>query len=322
MRIQQTTFGTVSIFLVRVLSLLAVHVRVHEKKHQNTGFTSRLLLPSEDFTLPERFDLGLVRFSPQPIFLSFVYSFSSQNSRDFSSTIQVNLVDRPSTSQADLSAQEMASSVPALLTKIARFRPRVVCFIGKGIWLHVERALNLLKGGATGNQYTGSPLGAHTQGNVVHQSAKTPVTPKDGRSAYFLLDSDTPRVSIQRPLKAEPERCLDFSEAVKPEETQSDVSYEKLEDTAEATALLSFLSRSTMRRRTGMSSSKKGETPPAQAFAYGLQPFKALHDTVPNVRISFYALQRKYLFDNIAALSLRASQKRSSACSRVHLAVS
>ena len=187
----------------------------------------------------------------------------------------------------------MASSVPALLTKIARFRPRVVCFIGKGIWLHVERALNLLKGGATGNQYTGSPLGAHTQGNVVHQSAKTPVTPKDGRSAYFLLDSDTPRVSIQRPLKAEPERCLDFSEAVKPEETQSDVSYEKLEDTAEATALLSFLSRSTMRRRTGMSSSKKGETPPAQAFAYGLQPFKALHDTVPNVRISFLCVATK-----------------------------
>ncbi|KAI9462883.1 uracil-DNA glycosylase-like protein [Lactarius psammicola] len=85
-----------------------------------SGFTQRLLLPSEDCTLPERYSLGLT-----------------------------NLVDRPSTSEADLSAQEMASSVPALLTKIAGCRPRVVCFIGKGIWLHVERALNLLKGDHT-----------------------------------------------------------------------------------------------------------------------------------------------------------------------------
>ncbi|KAH9171552.1 uracil-DNA glycosylase-like protein, partial [Lactarius sanguifluus] len=96
-----------------------------------SGFTQRLLLPSEDFTLPERYNLGLV-----------------------------NLVDRPSTSQAELSAQEMASSVPALLTKIARFRPRVVCFIGKGIWLHVERALKL-KGDATGNKTLPTPAFAY-----------------------------------------------------------------------------------------------------------------------------------------------------------------
>ena len=32
--------------------------------------------------------------------------------------------------------------MPALLAKIARWRPRVICFNGKGIWLHVERSLH------------------------------------------------------------------------------------------------------------------------------------------------------------------------------------
>jgi len=35
----------------------------------------------------------------------------------------------------------MAGSVPALLAKVPRWRPRVMCFNGKGIWLHVERSL-------------------------------------------------------------------------------------------------------------------------------------------------------------------------------------
>ncbi|KAH9005564.1 uracil-DNA glycosylase-like protein [Lactarius hatsudake] len=117
-----------------------------------SGFTQRLLLPSEDFTLPERYNLGLV-----------------------------NLVDRPSTSQAELSAQEMASSVPALLTKIARFRPRVVCFIGKGIWLHVERALKL-KGDAAGTKNAGIredlthlSLGAYSHGQPAAKTAPASV---------------------------------------------------------------------------------------------------------------------------------------------------
>jgi len=35
----------------------------------------------------------------------------------------------------------MSRSVPALLAKLAQHRPRVVCFVGKCIWLAVERAL-------------------------------------------------------------------------------------------------------------------------------------------------------------------------------------
>ncbi|KAH9059791.1 uracil-DNA glycosylase-like protein [Lactarius vividus] len=128
-----------------------------------SGFTQRLLLPSEDFTLPERYNLGLI-----------------------------NLVDRPSTSQAELSAQEMASSVPALLAKIARFRPRVVCFIGKGIWLHVRETV-----------------------------------PVSSSSPHAMTMRGGPRPA-----------------------------------------------------------SKKAKALPAPAFAYGLQPFKATHDTMPRVRKS------------------------------------
>ncbi|KAH9025969.1 hypothetical protein EDB85DRAFT_203461 [Lactarius pseudohatsudake] len=215
-----------------------------------SGFTQRLLLPSEDFTLPERYNLGLV-----------------------------NLVDRPSSSQAELSAQEMASSVPALLTKIARFRPHVVCFIGKGIWRHVERALKL-KGDATGNRNAGiredlthlSLVGAQGQ-----PAAKTAVALKDGRSAYFHSVGDAP--DMERPTKAEPERTIGV--VVKLEESGSDVSSQVVE-TANATPLSPSVPHSTTRRGGPRPASKRAKALPAPAFAYGLQPFKAVHDTMPH----------------------------------------
>ncbi|KAF8268574.1 hypothetical protein EI94DRAFT_1727365 [Lactarius quietus] len=106
--------------------------------HLSGTFHAETILPSEDFTLPARFNLGLI-----------------------------NLVDRPSTSEAELSFQEMASSVPALLTKIARFRP--------GIWMHVERALIRLHKG---------------DGNVA-APVKTPAALTVKRSAYFHLGGDS-----------------------------------------------------------------------------------------------------------------------------------
>jgi hypothetical protein len=46
-----------------------MHELMKEKTpKKNIGFTPRLLLPSEDFTLPARFDLGLVRFSSSRLF--------------------------------------------------------------------------------------------------------------------------------------------------------------------------------------------------------------------------------------------------------------
>jgi hypothetical protein len=238
-----------------------------------TGFTPRLLLPSEDVTLPARFNLGLVRIIPSFANSCFFFLHSIF-------LMQINLVDRPSTSQADLSAQEMASSVPALLSKIARFRPRVACFIGKGIWLHVERALKHLlpkSDDGAGDQNAGITLGAHSEGNVpmLEPATKTPVTAtlKDGRSVYFPLGGDTP--VVERPPKAEPERFVDSCGGIKLEENGTDFSSKQ---------------NTTTRRRSGVSSSRNEKAPPAPAFAYGLQPIKAVHDTVPHVRNPFHGL--------------------------------
>lgn len=71
---------------------------------------------------------------------------------------QTNLVDRPSaevsqsvfgrhekdqfyTKEAELSNQEMVDSVPVLLRKVSKFRPRILCFVGKGIWTVFEKGL-------------------------------------------------------------------------------------------------------------------------------------------------------------------------------------
>ncbi|KIJ63103.1 hypothetical protein HYDPIDRAFT_113666 [Hydnomerulius pinastri MD-312] len=77
-----------------------------------SGLTSTLVLPSEDYSLPEQFNLGLT-----------------------------NLVDRPSTKACELSKSEMIASVPAFLNKIARHRPRFVCFVGMMIWEIVKSSL-------------------------------------------------------------------------------------------------------------------------------------------------------------------------------------
>ncbi|KZT07920.1 DNA glycosylase [Laetiporus sulphureus 93-53] len=67
------------------------------------------LHPSENHTLPERFNLGLT-----------------------------NIVARPSAEAAELSKEEFKAAVPELFAKIARYRPRIMCFVGKQAWEAVE----------------------------------------------------------------------------------------------------------------------------------------------------------------------------------------
>ncbi|BEJ15748.1 hypothetical protein CspHIS471_0503530 [Cutaneotrichosporon sp. HIS471] len=70
-----------------------------------SGLTPRLLTPQEDLTLPDAYRYGLT-----------------------------NLVSRVTAEQNELSPAEMRAAVLPLATKFARFRPRVVCFVGKKIW--------------------------------------------------------------------------------------------------------------------------------------------------------------------------------------------
>ncbi|KAJ6502433.1 uracil-DNA glycosylase-like protein [Mycena sanguinolenta] len=81
--------------------------------HQS-GFTDTKLPPGEDHTLPDNFGLGLT-----------------------------NLVDRPTSEEAELSITEQLASVPGFLAKVARFRPGVVCFVGLKIAKVVDKSLKV-----------------------------------------------------------------------------------------------------------------------------------------------------------------------------------
>ncbi|ODV63507.1 mismatch-specific DNA-glycosylase, partial [Ascoidea rubescens DSM 1968] len=56
-----------------------------------------------------------------------------------------DLIARPTRNIEELDAAEMAHSVPVLLDKIKTHRPRVVCFVGKNIWLLVLKHLGSAK---------------------------------------------------------------------------------------------------------------------------------------------------------------------------------
>ncbi|CCL98052.1 uncharacterized protein FIBRA_00046 [Fibroporia radiculosa] len=90
------------------------------------------LPPSEDHTLPERFNLGMT-----------------------------NIVDRPSAEANELSPAEMRAGVPVLLSKITRFRPRIVCFVGRSIW---EAFYRVLVGPPSSRSQPATSIGDETEG--------------------------------------------------------------------------------------------------------------------------------------------------------------
>ena len=53
-----------------------------------------------------------------------------------------DVVKRPTTRAADVSSDEFASGVRALVDKLERFRPRIACFHGITGYRHVQRALS------------------------------------------------------------------------------------------------------------------------------------------------------------------------------------
>lgn len=78
--------------------------------------------PQEDRTLPKRFNLGLT-----------------------------NIVERPSRNGAQLSKAEMDAGVPVLEGKVRRWRPEVICLVGKSIWESVWRVHH--NGKAVGKEF-------------------------------------------------------------------------------------------------------------------------------------------------------------------------
>lgn len=71
----------------------------------STGLTDRRCRPEEDRDLPQLYMLG-----------------------------NTNIVERPTKDQSELSKEEMVAGTPILEEKFRRYRPEVVCIVGKGIW--------------------------------------------------------------------------------------------------------------------------------------------------------------------------------------------
>ncbi|KAI6021746.1 uracil-DNA glycosylase-like protein [Pisolithus microcarpus] len=122
-----------------------------------SGLTSNLLPPSEDYSLPERYNLGLT-----------------------------NLVDRPSAEEAaELSISEMEAAVPAFLIKISRFRPRFVCFVGMGIWTVIRKTLQQLQR-SSGSSISGSQ-GQGSRERKVKKDMKGAEKDSPGLQSYKLV---------------------------------------------------------------------------------------------------------------------------------------
>ncbi|KAJ4297006.1 uracil DNA N-glycosylase Thp1 [Collariella sp. IMI 366227] len=86
------------------------HAYAHPTNHfwrllHSSGVTPRLCSPTEDRQMPALYSLGLT-----------------------------NIVSRPSRNGAELSKVEMDAGVAILEEKVRRWRPEVVCVVGKSIW--------------------------------------------------------------------------------------------------------------------------------------------------------------------------------------------
>ncbi|KAI9759474.1 MAG: hypothetical protein M4579_002314 [Chaenotheca gracillima] len=79
-----------------------------------SGCTPYKLMPEEDQTLPSQFGLG-----------------------------NTNIVARPTRSTSKLDKSEFLEGAAILEEKIRRFRPEVVCLVGKGIWDSICEAKNI-----------------------------------------------------------------------------------------------------------------------------------------------------------------------------------
>jgi hypothetical protein len=236
----------------------------------------------------------------------------------------------------------MANSVPALLVKIARWRPRVMCFNGKGIWVHVECSLQQQLIQSNGGATTGSrPLEPQREDEeelkpiILDMGQERPV-----KTEQPPLKKDTSNDAVARVAapKREEEEC---QPTVANTEQQSPLTTKRRGSASGARSTTADSSNLdacrvlpsstsvavTVGRRNAASSQSSPVTPRRAAtaaqstFAYGIQPYKAVHD-VPNVSKAGLA-QDLPLTDISLFCSPRMRQyaKRFSACFQAVLGV-
>jgi hypothetical protein len=173
----------------------------------------------------------------------------------------------------------MASAVPTLLAKIACLRPRIICFVGKGIWLHVERSLRPGKGNdaeacavlATHAGKTGVMMKEEESGQMIERAPVSlnarAVKPEPEFVAFGVANSSNPGADGDVPLR----QILIVQRA---EERLPDAT---LSPSSPITTRCGSIS-------SRYAAPRKAEAATGLTFAYGLQPYKAVHNVEPNVR--------------------------------------
>jgi hypothetical protein len=171
----------------------------------------------------------------------------------------------------------MASAVPTLLAKIACFRPRIICFVGKGIWLHVERSLRL---GITVDAGASPVLSAH--------ASETGVILKEEETGH-LIERAPGSVNLRVAKPGSELLAFSFTDSAKPG-ADGDVPprqflnvQKDIKEVSDTTPSFTTRYGSMSPRNVALPKAKNFKAA-GSTFAYGLQPYKAVHDVTPNVR--------------------------------------
>ncbi|KAF8877842.1 uracil-DNA glycosylase-like protein [Gymnopilus junonius] len=134
-----------------------------------SGLTSRRLDPREDATLPKNFSIGLT-----------------------------NLTNRPTAEQNELSKAEQVSGVSALLDKVARYRPRILCVVGLGIADIVKSQISIIaRLSASSSAQVRSPTPLKGKATVGLQPYKFIHSDSEGatrETLFFAVSSTSGRV--------------------------------------------------------------------------------------------------------------------------------
>jgi hypothetical protein len=184
----------------------------------------------------------------------------------------------------------MTSAVPTLLAKIAYLRPRIICFVGKGIWLHVQRSLRRLGiGDDDDDAGTRAVLAADASETVL-----MPVVLKEESiecSRVTKPESEPVGFGHGVAAKSEPDAQGEGDHHPRPKQilTVQRVIKQQAPDTTLSTpSPFATGCRSVSSRNAAPKRGTAAVLGPTRTFAYGLQPYKAVHSMEPNVRILFF----------------------------------
>jgi hypothetical protein len=160
----------------------------------------------------------------------------------------------------------MADSVSVLLDKVARNRPRVLCFIGKGIWLHVERSLErrLLPKDDDGSD--------DDDGGGIATGSGQVVVPKREEEECPPIKADS-----------DPKWPVKVEEGVATFGASTSAAAASL-DTGRALRSSRSVTMTVGRGSVAPSPATPKKAAARPVFAYGIQPYKAVHGVIPKVR--------------------------------------